>query len=294
MTSPIPAQIPIRIIDAFTAVPFRGNPAAVVVLDPDLAATDEWMQSVATEANLSETAFLTRIDASDRAWSLRWFTPTVEIELCGHATLASVHALVEIGLLARGVPARFVTRTAGDLVGTHLGTAIELDFPAKVAEPTEMPAGLAQALGVEPIAVVRTDDGYVVAEFADEAQVHTIDPDLARLAAIGDCLWIVTARASAPEHDFVSRVFAPAHGIPEDPVTGSAHCVLGPYWAGKIAPAERKHDRDGSNAGATFVGYQASKRGGTVEVQLRGDRALLRGQAVTVMSGELLAPPEGL
>ncbi len=281
------------IIDAFTAVPFRGNPAAVVVLDPDLAATDEWMQSVATEANLSETAFLTRLDASDQAWTLRWFTPTVEIELCGHATLASVHALVEIGLLATGVPARFVTRTRRrsrrDDISARRSSSTSR---RRLQSRRRCRRALSEALGVEPIEVVRTDDGYVVAELADEAQVHTIEPDLARLATIGAFLWIVTARASGPEHDFVSRVFAPAHGIPEDPVTGSAHCVLAPYWAGKLAPEERKHDRDGSTTGATLVGYQASKRGGTVEVQLRDDRALLRGQAVTVMRGELLAPPD--
>lgn len=254
-------------VDAFAAAPFRGNPAAVCLLARPRPAT--WMRAVAAEMNLSETAFV-----SPRAggFGLRWFTPRVEVDLCGHATLASAHVLWQEGLAPAAARLRFHTRS-GVLTAARRGGGIELDFPARIARPAPPPAGLRRALGAPARAVLRNQDDWLV-ELRDRRAVVELAPDLAALRALPARGVIVTARARG-EHDFVSRFFAPAVGVDEDPVTGSAHCALGPYWAAKLGRT-------------TLRGLQASARGGVVEVEVAGDRALLRGAAVTVLRGELL------
>lgn len=265
-------------VDAFTDRPFRGNPAAVCVLE---AARDEaWMQAVAAEMNLAETAFLVpRREGGEGAggFDLRWFTPTTEVDLCGHATLASAHRLWEGGELAAGDPARFHTRSGLLTARRGAGGWIEMDFPALPPLPLEpAPELLGEVLGV-PVAWVGASREDLLALVADAATVRALSPDpslVARLPARG---LIVTAAADpGADHDFVSRFFAPAVGVPEDPVTGSAHCCLGPFWAERLGKP-------------VVVGYQASARGGTVRVRPRGDRVILSGQAVTVMVGELSA-----
>jgi PhzF family phenazine biosynthesis protein len=254
-------------VDAFTATPFAGNPAAVCVLD---GARDEaWMQNVAREMNLSETAFLA---PEGDGFRLRWFTPATEVALCGHATLASAHALWESGRLAPDAVARFHTRS-GLLTARRDGDWIEMDFPAENPQLAEAPAGLLEALGVEAVAVARNRFDYLV-EVANADRVRAVRPDFTRLGDVEARGVIVTARADDGVHDFISRFFAPRSGVPEDPVTGSAHCCLAPWWAAKL----------GRNA---MAGHQASARGGTVHVKLVGQRVLLRGQAVTVLRGEL-------
>ena len=261
-------NIPIYQVDAFTAEPFRGNPAAVCVLS---APRDEqWMQNVAREMNLSETAFLHR---ENDGWSLRWFTPSVEVALCGHATLASAHILWETGQLRPDETARFQTKS-GLLTATRNGPDIELDFPAKTAEPADAPAGLAEALGVKPLVVGRSAFDYLV-EIDSAAALRTMKPNFAMLAGLPVRGVIVTSRSDQPQFDFVSRFFAPASGVNEDPVTGSAHCTLGPFWQARLNKAE-------------LVAYQASARGGMVKVRVAGNRVFLGGQAVTVLRGELL------
>src|SRR5438128_5994902 len=217
-------------VDAFTDTPFRGNPAAVCVLPAPRDA--RWMQDVAREMNLSETAFLHR-EADE--WSLRWFTPTVEVPLCGHATLASAHVLWEEGHGPRDRPARFQTKS-GLLTADRRGDWIELDFPAKSEEPAPAPAGLAQALGAAPTYVGRNQLDYLV-ELDSETTVRALTPDHAALAKLPVRGVIVTSRASG-DHDFVSRFFAPGSGIPEDPVTGSSHCALGPFWSARLGKSE--------------------------------------------------------
>jgi PhzF family phenazine biosynthesis protein len=262
-------MLPLYLVDAFTDRPFAGNPAAVCFLDQPQAA--KWMQAVAAELNLSETAFVT---PSPAAFDLRWFTPTTEVDLCGHATLASAHCLWEAGLLAPDAPARFDTRS-GRLTATRHEEWITLDFPATPVTAAPPPAGLVEALGVTPVFTGRSVfDVFAVLERAE--QVRRLRPDLAGIARIPARGLIVTAAADEPGVDFVSRFFAPAVGIPEDPVTGSAHCALAPYWAQRL----------GRNR---LVGYQVSARGGTVRTALRGDRVLLSGQAVTVIQGEIVA-----
>ncbi|HVR38741.1 MAG TPA: PhzF family phenazine biosynthesis protein [Thermoanaerobaculia bacterium] len=253
-------------IDAFTSEPFRGNPAAVCFLDS--ARDAEWMQGVAAEMNLSETAFL---EPRDDGWSLRWFTPAIEVELCGHATLASAHALWEEGLLAHDATARFHT-LSGLLTASRTGDWIELDFPAKPEERADPPAELLPALGTDAVYVGRNKFDYLV-EVASEEIVRALKPDHALLRTIPVRGVIVTSRSS--EYDFISRFFAPGSGVDEDPVTGSAHCCLGPYWAQRLGKNE-------------FVAYQASPRGGVVRVRLEGDRVKLGGRAVTVLRGELM------
>jgi PhzF family phenazine biosynthesis protein len=251
-------------IDAFTEQAFRGNPAAVCLLDGDRG--EEWMQDVAAEMNLSETAFL--LPRGDE-WSLRWFTPAAEVALCGHATLASAHALYE----ERGLTsARFHTKS-GLLTADRDGEWIELDFPAAIARPADAPEGLLESLGVrEPLFVGRNEFDYVI-ELRSEDDVRAVDPDHVRLRRIPVRGVIVTSRAR--DYDFVSRFFGPAVGVDEDPVTGSSHCALTPYWSVKLGKTEM-------NA------WQASKRGGEVRVRLDGDRVKLRGKAVTVFRGELV------
>lgn len=261
--------VPIVQVDAFTAEPFAGNPAAVCVLpeprDP------AWMQHVAREMNLAETAFL---DPAADGFNLRWFTPTVEIDLCGHATLASAHVLWETGRVAPAEPIRFHTRS-GVLTAVRRDDWIELDFPVTPAQPVEVPPGLAEALGVSPLYVGRSRFDYLV-ELDGEEAVRRVRPDFGRLRAISARGIIVTSRSSMPGCDFVSRFFAPASGIDEDPVTGSAHSCLAHFWSSRL-----QKDR--------FVARQLSERGGFLRVQLDGDRVRLSGQAVTVLRGELLA-----
>jgi len=258
-------------VDAFTDRPFAGNPAAVCVLP---APRDErWMRDVAREMNLSETAFLVRHD--DGAYDLRWFTPAAEVDLCGHATLASAHVLWEDGHIAPAGTARFHTRS-GLLTAARADGWIELDFPATPPTAAEPPAGLAQTLGAEPQWVGRSRFD-AVALLEDERAVRELRPDIPALGQVDARGIIVTAPAAEPDagYDFVSRFFAPRVGVDEDPVTGSAHCALGPFWAQRLGKDE-------------LVGYQASARGGRVRVRTRGDRVLLGGQAVTVMRGELV------
>jgi len=261
---------PITVVDAFTDRPFAGNPAGVCILQGEHP--DDWLHSVAKELNLSETAFLRR--RSDGDWDLRWFTPADEEKLCGHATLASAHHLWESGLQASGKVARFHT-LSGLLTATAKGRTITLDFPTEAPKPIATPAGLAEALGARVLAAGqnRLD---IFAELESESIVRTLAPALEKLVTYKARGVVVTARADAGKaYDFVSRFFAPQCGIPEDPVTGSAHCGLGPWWAAKLGKNE-------------LVGYQASSRGGTVGVTVKGDRCLLVGTAVTVWKGELL------
>ncbi|MCK9605786.1 MAG: PhzF family phenazine biosynthesis protein [Methylomonas sp.] len=258
------------IIDAFTDQAFHGNPAAVCLVDPDT--DDAWMQHVAAEMNLSETAFLYPLDAD--LWSLRWFTPTTEVDLCGHATLAAAHALRHELALANG-PMNFRTRS-GILTATSVGTAISLDFPGFIAEPVELSAAFDAAIDAQTTAALRAG-AHLILVLRDAQTVVSLNPDLdliRRLTARGVA---VTAAAAADSRwDFVSRFFAPAVGIPEDPVTGSAHCSLGPYWGKVLGKAQ-------------LTAYQASARGGEVGMELLGDRVRLLGQAKTVVRGELCA-----
>ena len=264
--------VPIYQIDAFTETAFRGNPAAVCLLD---APADEiWMQHVAAEMNLSETAF--PVCRSDGDFDLRWFTPAVEVDLCGHATLATAHILWETGRLESTAQARFYT-ASGILTADRAGDRIELDFPANPPKPCEPPDGLLDALGIAAVYVGRTSaDPFIEADHA--AAVRAASPDFRRLRQLGVRGVILTARSEDGSSDFVSRFFAPGAGIDEDPVTGAAHCALAPYWSDKLGS-----DR--------LVGYQASARGGTVHCRVFGDRVRLAGQAVTVLRGELVPVP---
>jgi PhzF family phenazine biosynthesis protein len=258
-------------VDAFTSRPFAGNPAAVCVLPAPRDA--RWMQDVAREMNLSETAFLHPLEDG---YGLRWFTPTVEVALCGHATLASAHVLWEEGHLGAPRQARFHTKS-GLLTADRKGAWIELDFPTRPAAAGPAPAGLVEALRVtrQPRWVGRSALDYLV-EVEGEEAVRALAPDLAALAQVEARGVIVTSRATRQGYDFVSRFFAPRVGVPEDPVTGSAHCTLTPYWS------ERLHMTE-------LTAYQASPRGGVIRVRLVGDRVALGGQAVTVLRGELAA-----
>jgi PhzF family phenazine biosynthesis protein len=257
-------------VDAFTDRPFAGNPAGVCVLTGEVAA--EWMQRAAAETNLSETAFVRRREDGD--FDLRWFTPVVEVELCGHATLATAHTLWEAGELDVSSPARFHTKS-GLLVATRHSDWIELDFPASSAEACAPLTGLLAALGLSALFVGKTRFDYLV-EVKSEGDVRSAQPDFRALKALGTRGVMITARSETSGIDFVSRFFAPGVGIDEDPVTGSAHCALAPYWRQKLG----KDD---------LVGYQASARGGVVRCRVRGDRVLLGGQAVTVVRGEWTA-----
>ncbi|MBM4093305.1 MAG: PhzF family phenazine biosynthesis protein [Planctomycetes bacterium] len=259
----------LHVVDAFTNRPFAGNPAAVCLLP--VPREPAWMQLVAREMNLSETAFLQR---HGDAFSLRWFTPAVEVKLCGHATLASAHTLWETGLLKLDELARFDT-LSGRLTCRRVGDWIEMDFPASPAAPCATPHGLNAALGAESLWTGSNGMDHLL-EIADERTLRGLKPNFTALAPLTIRGVIVTCRSESSEFDFVSRFFAPAAGINEDPVTGSAHCTLGPYWQAKLNKSD-------------MVAYQASPRGGVVKVGVRGDRVLLGGQAVTVSRVELLA-----
>jgi PhzF family phenazine biosynthesis protein len=265
----LPAGFPLFIVDAFAEPPFAGNPAGVVLLHQPC--DDSWRQAVAAELGFSETAFLE--PAGPRSWNLRWFTPTVEADLCGHATLASAHVLWETGRLAADEPARFLTR-GGELAAVRLADGrIELDLPVDPVRPIEPPAGLAAALGCEPI-FVGSGAANVLVELASAADVRGLAPDQGWLAGLADGL-IATALADVPGAAIVSRYFCPAGGIPEDPVTGSAHCALAVHWAPRLGPS--------------FRALQVSVRGGVLDVTLRGDRVGVAGRAVTRVEGMLRA-----
>jgi predicted PhzF superfamily epimerase YddE/YHI9 len=270
---PVKPMKPMKIvqIDAFTSKAFEGNPAAVCVLAQ--ARDTAWMQDVAREMNLPETAFLVRRQPAEDGFDLRWFTPAVEVDLCGHATLASAHALWEDGHLPPDETARFHTKS-GLLTARRIEDWIELDFPATPAIAATAPDGLAHAIGASPRYVGRSRFDYLI-ELESEALVRDLRPDFGRLRQLPVRGVIVTSQATTPGWDFVSRFFAPAAGIDEDPVTGSAHCCLGPFWSARLGKP-------------TLMARQVSSRGGTVRVTLDGDRVRLAGQAVTVMRGEFL------
>lgn len=256
-------------IDAFTARPFTGNPAGVVILPEDPPA-DSWMQDVAREMNLSETAFLL---PHEEGFDLRWFTPMAEVDLCGHATLASAHLLWEDGHLEATEVARFHTRS-GMLTARRVGEWIELDFPLQAATVYDPPEHLLDALGVIPEWVGRSASDLLVV-LGGEREIRSVRPDFSLLRRIDTRGVIVTGPAVSAGCDYVSRFFAPRLGIDEDPVTGSAHCTLAPFWADRLG-------RDG------LTGYQVSSRGGKVRTRVEGDRVILGGQAVTVLRGEFV------
>jgi len=261
---------PISVIDAFAEAPFQGNPAAVCRLPAGASVAAPWLQAVAAEMNLSETAFVS--PRRDGAWDLRWFTPQVEVDLCGHATLATAHALWETPGLAPAETLLFHTRS-GRLTCRRRPDGIAMDFPARRPAGITPPAGLFTALGTTPpqtLWVGRDVEDFLV-ELTDETAVRALRPDFASLNKVETRGVIVTARAV--NYDFVSRFFAPRVGIPEDPVTGSAHCALATYWAERLG-------RD------SLRGWQASARGGAVRVESRGDRVTLIGHAITVWRGE--------
>lgn len=255
-------------VDAFTDRPFRGNSAAVCVLEDEVS--DDWMQAVAFEMNLSETAFIQR---SGDDYRLRWFTPTIEVPLCGHATLASAHALWFAGIHPEAQPIRFHTKS-GVLTCERRNGFIEMDFPATPAQEADPPPDLLASLGISTAYVGKTDFDYLVV--VDDAEVvRSLSPDVRKLKSVPTRGVIVSSRSDDSRFDFMSRFFAPAAGIDEDPVTGSAHCCLAPYWAGVLSKTE-------------MTGCQASARGGVVQVRVLGDRVALGGQAVVVWKGELL------
>lgn len=263
---------PYYIVDAFTSIPFAGNPAAVCYLTTPRS--DNWMQATAEEMNLSETAFL---HPTQEGYNLRWFTPQSEVDLCGHATLASARVLWESGYLAAEATAVFQTRS-GILTAERKEDWIQLDFPADPPEKTDFLASLPAVLGVAPSEVVgvRKCRFAILVELVSETLVVNLKPDLQAIQNLGSYGTIVTSYSESADYDFISRFFAPQVGIPEDPVTGAAHCCLGPYWQERL-------QKD------TFLAYQASRRGGVVQVEVQGERIRLGGQAVTVAKGELLA-----
>ncbi|MFE3327880.1 PhzF family phenazine biosynthesis protein [Streptomyces sp. NPDC059176] len=271
----------IRIVDAFTDRPFGGNPAGVLLLDTDAFPDDGWLQDVAREVNLSETAFAHRLPPSSGAdWALRWFTPAAEVDMCGHATLATAHVLHTVG--ATTGPVRFAARCGTLSATSHEDGTVTLDFPVSPLTPTTVPHGLAEALGTVPLAVLDTGEhiGDLLVELADEATVRGLAPDFRALASHARRGVIATAPAADPTrgYDFVSRGFFPNVGIDEDPVTGSAHTALAPFWSARLGRE-------------LLTGLQASARSGLVRTELRGDRVLLTGRAVTVIDGDLLTGP---
>ena len=265
------AEIPCFQVDAFAERPFTGNPAAVCLLET--AQDEDWMQSVAAEMNLSETAF---VAPGKGGFDLRWFTPAVEVDLCGHATLASAHVLWEQGIVAAGAPVLFETRS-GVLECIQQGDRIELDFPATPPEPMDLAPELAIGLGAEVVWQGKSRfDAVVIVD--SEKELRALRPDFAVLKDLPYRGIIVSSTSDNSDIDFVSRFFGPAVGIDEDPVTGSAHCCLAPFWA----------QRFGKEA---MTAFQASKRGGTVHVRVAGKRVVLGGKAVTVFRGALTVAP---
>ena len=262
--------IPIFQIDSFASGPFTGNPAAVCLMSEP--ASDHWLRDVAAEMNLAETAFVWELSERFR---LRWFTPLVEVDLCGHATLAAAHALWECGWLAPNEVAKFDSES-GELFAQRSGELIQLDFPAEPATECEPPIGFEDALSIDPVWFGKNRIDYLV-QVESEAEVENAKVDFKRLAEITDRGLMVTASSHRDDCDFVSRFFAPGVGIPEDPVTGSAHCCLAPFWSERLGKT-------------TLVGFQASKRGGFVQTQMLADRVQLGGRATTILEGALKVP----
>ena len=262
--------LPIYTVDAFTDRPFRGNPAAVCLLGPNDPIDANWMQAMGAEMNLAETAFVRA--RPDAAFDLRWFTPTTEVDLCGHATLAAAHVLWETKQVASDRAVAFYTKS-GVLTARRRSGWVDMDFPAEPAEQAEAPPALIEALGVRPKFIGRNRLDYFV-EVADEGALRNVEPDFRLLKNVTGRGVIVTCPSGGGQYDFLSRFFAPAAGVDEDPVTGSAHCCLGPYWGKKL-------NKD------ILLAYQASKRGGVVGMELKGTRVILRGRAVTIVRGEL-------
>jgi PhzF family phenazine biosynthesis protein len=255
-------------VDAFTQEPFRGNPAAVCFLTE--SRPDDWMLALAAEMNLSETAFLRQ---EGEGWRLRWFTPKTEVSLCGHATLASAKVLFGTGLAAKDQPIQFETQS-GLLTARWEDGMIELDFPVMLPEPVEISPEVKAALGINFVTCVRSGNFFLY-ETEDTDAVRQAKPDFKALAALPTPEVIITARSDDPQFDFISRFFAPQLGIDEDPVTGSAHCLLTPFWAGKLEKTE-------------LTAYQASARGGVLQVKLAGDRVRIAGNARIVFEAKLL------
>lgn len=262
-------SFPLFVVDAFTDRAFSGNPAAVCLLPA--WKNDRWLQSVASEMNLSETAFLVK---NSDGFDLRWFTPTVEVALCGHATLASAHVLLQEDVAKPGQVIRFSTKS-GILKASQRDDGVELNFPLTPEKPAAAPNGLIEALGITPTYVGKNEFDFLV-ELESDAVLRSMTPDFKRLVNLRVRGVIVTAKSADPKFDFVSRFFAPAAGINEDPVTGSAHCCLGAFWRKRLG----KHE---------FLAYQASARGGVVKVRVTEDRAFLGGRSVTITKGNLLA-----
>jgi len=258
-------ELTIYQVDAFSADVFGGNPAAIVPLDEWLP--DATMQSIAMENNLAETAFFV---STGRGYDLRWFTPVTEIDLCGHATLAS--AFIVFRFLRPELQEVVFSTRSGDLTVTRAGEQLSMDFPSRPPEPVTPCSGLLDALGGKPVAVLTARDYLVL--YATEAEVKALRPDMQALCAIDKFAVIVSAPAQTPGVDFVSRFFAPAQGVPEDPVTGSAHCTLIPYWAGQL----------GKNV---LTARQISARGGTLHCALHGDRVTMAGSAVLYLKGSI-------
>jgi len=262
-------QTPIFQVDSFTTKPFKGNPAGVCLLD---APKDEaWMQSVAAEMNLSETAFLC---PKKDGYHLRWFTPKTEVRLCGHATLASAHILYEFGYYEESETIEFYT-LSGTLTSSFDNGTILLDFPRLEPTVIETPQVLIEALGQIPLSTVVSGDTHVLAELENESLVRNFDSDFEKISKLPQGEVMITAKAEPGKYDFVSRFFAPQLGINEDPVTGSAHCLLGPYWAERLGKTE-------------FHAFQASPRGGDVYMRLKGDRVVIGGKAVTIFRADLI------
>lgn len=263
----------LRIVDAFADRAFTGNPAAIIRLDdrnPHQLPHEDWFRALAVELNTPATGFVLPAGDAPADFRLRWFTPSVELELCGHATLASAHCLFDDGLAG---PIRFATRSGVLSARRQDDGAVVLEFPAQPASRIEPPDGLATALGAEPVWVGEGGGKYLV-ELVDAATVRQLQPDIPALLDLPISAVVVTAGSDLPEADFVSRCFAPALGNPEDPVTGSAHTVLGPFWAARLG-------RD------QLTGLQLSRRTGLVGVRLVADRAELTGRAVVVLDGQL-------
>jgi len=270
--------IRLRTVDAFAEMPFTGSPAAVVVLDA--TPPDEWMAAIARETSLPDTGFVIREEMSDADFGLRWFTPTVEVDLCGHATLASAYCLFEDGVPG---PIRFATRSGVLTVERRPDGTLAMDFPVWASSEFEPArAAVAAALGAPVEWTARTTNGaFLLALLRDENAVRQLEPDLDAVAALDASVGLIPTAPAHPGagYDFVSRVFAPQAGIPEDPVTGSAHTVLAPYWAERLGRA-------------SLTGFQVSRRSGLVGVELNGDRVTIIGRAVTVFDGMLSTATE--
>ncbi|MDD2522040.1 MAG: PhzF family phenazine biosynthesis protein [Anaerolineaceae bacterium] len=262
-------KIPFYQVDSFAVKPFKGNPAAVIMLED--TREDSWLQAVAQEINLSETAFL-RPKGHD--YELRWFTPTTEVDLCGHATIASAHILYEFGFYDLDELINFHTRS-GVLTSKFTRGTIEINMPRFKVTPIATPALVKEIVGFDPVAIVESDNGVLIAELANVDQVRDFLPNFKAISQLEQNDFAITASGEGTKYDFVSRFFSPKSGIPEDPVTGMAHCILGTYWQEKIGKSQ-------------FYAYQASDRGGEIWVKLADNRVFIGGKAVTVLKGEML------